>query len=47
MTRYAYDEVGNRITQTDANTHTTTYEYDRLGRRTRRLLPLLQAESYA
>ena len=31
-TVYAYDEVGNKISQTDPNLHTTTWEYDDLGR---------------
>ena len=26
--------MGNRISQTDANSHTTTFAYDKLGRRT-------------
>ena len=46
MTSYAYDEVGNRITQTDANTHATSYAYDQRGRRLQRTLPLGQTESY-
>ena len=25
VTSYGYDEVGNRISQTDANSHTTSY----------------------
>ncbi len=27
----SYDEVGNRVKQTDANTHATTYAYDQAG----------------
>jgi YD repeat-containing protein len=46
VTSYGYDEVGNRISQTDANQHTTTYGYDNLGRRTSRKLPAGQSESY-
>ena len=46
VTTYGYDEVGNRISQTDANNHTTTYAYDKLGRRISRTLPLGQSESY-
>jgi RHS repeat-associated protein len=46
LTQYAYDEVGDRITQTDANNHTTSYAYDQRGRRTQRALPLGQSESY-
>ena len=38
--------MGNRISQTDANHHTTTYTYDKLGRRLGRTLPLGQSESY-
>ena len=38
--------MGNRISQTDANSHTTTYAYDQLGRRTGRTLPAGQSESY-
>ncbi len=41
-----YDEVGNRISQTDANNHTTTYSYDQNGRRVGRKLPAGQTESY-
>jgi YD repeat-containing protein len=39
VTGYGYDEVGSRVTQTDANTHQTPFDCDRLGRRTRRTLP--------
>ena len=46
LTQYGYDEVGNRISHTDANNHTTTYAYDQLGRRTGRTLPAGQSESY-
>jgi len=46
LTQYGYDEVGNRISQTDANSHTTTYSYDQLGRRIGRSLPAGQSESY-
>ncbi len=44
---HSYDEVGNRLTQTDANTHTTSYQYDQRGRRTQRTLPLGQTETYS
>ena len=47
MTRYGYDEANNLIAQTDANNHTTRYEYDSMGRRTKRMLPLGQTELYA
>ena len=46
LTQYGYDEVGNRITQTDASNHTTSYAYDKRGRRVQRTLPLGQSESY-
>lgn len=28
LTTYGYDELGNRISQTDANGHTTRFAYD-------------------
>jgi RHS repeat-associated protein/uncharacterized repeat protein (TIGR01451 family) len=46
VTNYAYDEVGNRISQTDANSHTTKFAYDQLGRRITRTLPLGMSEAY-
>jgi RHS repeat-associated protein len=39
VTRYAYDESNNRISQTDANNHTTTMEYDKLNRLILRTYP--------
>ena len=39
VTSYGYDEVGERISQTDANNHTTLFAYDQLGRRSSRTLP--------
>ena len=39
VTSYGYDEVGERISQTDANNHTTLFGYDQLGRRSSRTLP--------
>ena len=30
-TTYGYDELGNRISQTDANLHATTFDYDDRG----------------
>jgi YD repeat-containing protein len=36
---YTYDEAGNLKTQTDARLNVTTFEYDKLGRRTKRILP--------
>jgi RHS repeat-associated protein len=47
LTQYTYDEVGNRLTQTDANNHTTQYAYDQRGRRIGRALPAGQVETYA
>jgi RHS repeat-associated protein len=44
-TRYAYDELGNQLTQTDALGRVTAYEYDAAGRRTKRLLPKDSTES--
>ncbi|WP_235908569.1 putative Ig domain-containing protein [Roseiconus nitratireducens] len=41
-TEYAYNELGNLVTQTDANDHSTTFEYDGLGRRTATVLPMGQ-----
>ncbi|MGH8187997.1 MAG: hypothetical protein ACREUC_15665, partial [Steroidobacteraceae bacterium] len=38
-TRYAYDAAGNQQTQTDALGRVTTYWTDKLGRRTKRILP--------
>ena len=36
---YEYDDLGNLTAQIDANHHTTAFEYDALGRRTKRTLP--------
>ncbi|MBI2513923.1 MAG: hypothetical protein HYV96_18285, partial [Opitutae bacterium] len=44
-TRFAYDELGNQLTQTDARGHTTSYRYDTLGRRVKRTLPDVAFES--
>jgi RHS repeat-associated protein len=41
-TEYGYNEVGNLISQTDANQHTTSYKYDGVGRRTAVILPMDQ-----
>ncbi len=43
-TTYAYDEVGNKIRQTDAEGRVTRWEYDAMGRETARVLPLGQRE---
>ena len=45
VTCYGYDELGQQISQTDANNHTTTLAYDNMGRRTGRTLPDGQSES--
>jgi RHS repeat-associated protein len=47
VTRYAYDQVGNRISQTDPNNHVTSFTYDNLGRMVRRTLPMGQTETLA
>ncbi|MDV6032260.1 MAG: hypothetical protein F9B45_19665 [Phycisphaera sp. RhM] len=44
-TEYAYNELGNLVRQTDANDHTTRYEYDGAGRRIGTVLPLGQASA--
>ena len=45
-TEYSYDEVGNKLTQTDANGHATTWTYDYFGRVLTRELPEGQMESF-
>src|SRR5205085_2880546 len=42
-----YNEIGQQISQTDANNHTTRFEYDQLGRRVKRILPGSQFETYS
>ena len=44
-TEYAYNEVGNRITQTDANGNTTSFDFDVLGLPIARRLPSGQIET--
>ncbi len=44
VTTYAYDAVGNQISQTDANGNTTKYSYDVMGRKISRTLPMGQTE---
>ncbi|HEW98754.1 MAG TPA: hypothetical protein ENF37_08990 [Beggiatoa sp.] len=46
-TTFGYDEIGNRISQTDANQNTTTWTYDKLGRVISRTLPLGMTETFA
>ena len=45
-TSYTYDEAGNRLTQTDANGHTTIWTYDLFGRVLTRTLPEGMSESF-
>ena len=47
VTRYAYDEAGNQLTQVDALSRTNTFTYDGLGRRTGHSLPGAQSETFA
>jgi RHS repeat-associated protein len=46
VTHYTYDNLGRLNTQTDANQHTTLFEYDRLDRRTKRTLPDTSYETW-
>ena len=45
VTRYGYDEVGNKTTQTDAEGRVTRWDYDAMGRETARVLPEGQRET--
>lgn len=45
-TTYSYDQVGNKLTQTDANNHTTRWTYDYFGRVLTRTLPETMSESF-
>jgi YD repeat-containing protein len=47
VTRYGYDEVGNKLTQTDALGRITRWTYDAMGRELTRMLPLGQVEAFA
>lgn len=46
VTRYAYDENGNKLRQTDAAGRATTWTYDNAGRVLTRRLPLGQTERW-
>jgi RHS repeat-associated protein len=41
-TSYGYNEIGQMVSMTDAELHTTRYEHDPLGRRSATVLPLAQ-----
>lgn len=47
ITTYAYDELGNKVSQVDAKGRETTFQYDKLGRLVKRTMPNLQAETMA
>ena len=46
VTAYQYDEAGNLVSQTDVNGHITVFEYDLAGRKTARVLPGGQRETF-
>ncbi len=46
-TTYSYDEVGNKLSQTDAEGRTTSWTYDYYGRVLSRTLPELMAETFS
>jgi len=46
VTRYGYDESGNKLSQTDAEGRTTTWTHDEAGRERSRTLPLGQTETF-
>jgi len=46
VTRYAYDEQGNKISQTDAEGRITRWTFDGMGRQRSRVLPLGQQEQF-
>lgn len=45
-TRYSYDELGSKLTQTDALGRVTRWTYDRMGRELSRALPMGQVERF-
>jgi RHS repeat-associated protein len=45
ITQYGYDPANNLATITDANSHTTSFQYDNLNRRNLRQLPLGMTET--
>ena len=45
ITRFGYDELGEKITQTDANQHTTKFAYDNRGRLVSKTLPIGQSDN--
>ncbi|MEO8159924.1 MAG: RHS repeat-associated core domain-containing protein [Arenimonas sp.] len=47
VTRYVYDEAGNKTGQIDVLGRVTRWEYDAMGRQTRRILPGGQSETMA
>ena len=47
VTVYGFDEAGNRISQTDAEQHVTSWEYDAKNRMIGRTLPGSQKETFA
>jgi RHS repeat-associated protein len=47
VTRYGYDELGKKLTQTDAIGRVTRWTYDTMGRELTRMLPLGQVEAFA
>lgn len=46
VTRFVYDEAGNKLQQIDALGRITRWQYDAMGRETRRTLPGGQSESF-
>ncbi len=46
VTSYTYDETGNKVSQTDPNSHTKSWAYDNQSRVIKHTLPLGQTETY-